>query len=77
MIVEFCKWGNSLAVRIPKVLASLPQPDQHHDVGIHVGHRCVHVPTVLRPGDSSRDHHIPLANVDQLSPLAPCRAYRP
>ena len=21
MIVEFCKWGNSLAVRIPKVLA--------------------------------------------------------
>jgi antitoxin MazE len=23
MIVEFCKWGNSLAVRIPKVLADI------------------------------------------------------
>ena len=23
MIVEFCKWGNSLAVRIPKALADI------------------------------------------------------
>jgi antitoxin MazE len=45
MIVEFCKWGNSLAVRIPKSLAEALKVSagKHAEVGIENG------ALVLRP----------------------------
>jgi antitoxin MazE len=45
MIVEFCKWGNSLAVRIPKSVAEALKVSagKHAEVGIENG------ALVLRP----------------------------
>jgi antitoxin MazE len=45
MIVEFCKWGNSLAVRIPKSVAETLKVSagKHAEVGIENG------ALVLRP----------------------------
>jgi antitoxin MazE len=50
MIVEFCKWGNSLAVRIPKALADIIKVSDGKRADIKIENGAL----VLRPIKPSR-----------------------
>ena len=56
---------------------TLVQPGEQHDVGIHVGHRRVHVLPVSRPRDAPGNDHIALAEVGELAPLTAVGRNRP
>jgi antitoxin MazE len=50
MIVEFCKWGNSLAVRIPKALADAVKASEGRRAEIKVEGGTLVVRPIVKPG---------------------------
>ena len=54
MIVEFCKWGNSLAVRIPKALADAIKASAGKRAEIKVENGTLVLRPVVKPKRKSR-----------------------
>src|ERR1700692_939485 len=49
MIVEFCKWGNSLAVRIPKALADIIKVSDAKRADIKIEKGALLLPPIVNP----------------------------
>jgi antitoxin MazE len=54
MIVEFCKWGNSLAVRIPKPLADAIKASNGKRAEIKVENGTLVLRPIVKPARKSR-----------------------
>ena len=54
MIVEFCKWGNSLAVRIPKALADAIKASDGKRAEIKVENGTLVLRPIVKPARKSR-----------------------
>ncbi len=54
MIVEFCKWGNSLAVRIPKALADAVKVSDGKRAEIKVENGTLVLRPIVKPARKSR-----------------------
>jgi Antidote-toxin recognition MazE, bacterial antitoxin len=50
MIIEFCKWGNSLAVRIPKALADAVKASDGKRAEIKVENGALVLHPIVKPG---------------------------
>jgi antitoxin MazE len=50
MIVEFCRWGNSLAVRIPKALADIIKVSDGKRAEIKVENGALVLSPIVKPG---------------------------
>ena len=54
MIVEFCRWGNSLAVRIPKALAEALKVSDGKQAEINVENGTLVLRPIVKPGRKPR-----------------------
>ena len=54
MIVEFCKWGNSLAVRIPKALADAVKAREGKRAEINVERGALVLRPIAKPSRKTR-----------------------
>ena len=54
MIVEFCRWGNSLAVRIPKALAEALKVSNGNQAEIKVENGTLVLRPIVKPGRKPR-----------------------
>ena len=54
MIVEFCKWGNSLAVRIPKALANTIKISDGRRAEIKIENGALVLRPIVKPARKSR-----------------------
>ena len=54
MIVEFCKWGNSLAVRIPKALADAVKAREGKRAEINVERGALVLRPIVKPSRRPR-----------------------
>ena len=54
MIIEFCKWGNSLAVRIPKALADAVKASDGKRAEIKVENGALVLRPIVKPARESR-----------------------
>jgi antitoxin MazE len=50
MIVQFCRWGNSLAVRIPKALADIIKVSDGRRAEIKVENGALVLRPIVKPG---------------------------
>jgi antitoxin MazE len=54
MIIEFCKWGNSLAIRIPKALADAIKASEGKRAEIKVEDGQLILRPIIKPGRKPR-----------------------
>ena len=54
MIVEFCRWGNSLAVRIPKALAEALKVSDGKQADMRVENGTLVLRPIVKPGRKPR-----------------------